>query len=122
MVENNEILYEKENVQVLYLLKNARKHYKYNKCSIYGIKEISKYVQILEWFKNYGYGFKYNKLLIVYGNVQILEFFKKLNVKKVIKWSKSLNFNKTIKYKTKNNYIKGYNKNWNFKLLIFIKC
>jgi hypothetical protein len=31
-------------------------------------------------------------------------------------------FIKTIKFKTKNNYIKGYKKNWKFKLLIYIKC
>ena len=46
-----------------------------------------------------------------YGHIKVLEWFINRNVKKVIKWSKHLKFNKTIKFKTKNNYIKGYNKN-----------
>ena len=48
--------------------------------------------------------------------MDILKFLKNINVKKVIKlkWIfRLINIKifKTIKYKTKNNYIKGYNKN-----------
>ena len=67
------------------------------------------HIQVLEWFKNSGYKFKYDQYAI-YGasedeHNKILEFFKNCNVKKVIKWYEPL------KFKTKNNYINEYNKN-----------
>jgi hypothetical protein len=72
-------------------------------------------VQVLEWFKNSDYEFKYDRNAIYYacmnGNFQVLEWLKNYcNNKKIIKISKSI-YIKTIKFKTKNNYIKGYNKN-----------
>ena len=71
------------------------------------------HIQVLKWFQKSGNTLKYSKSAIynasLYNYTKILEWFKNRNIKKVIKWSsKSL---KTIKYKTKNNYIKGYNKN-----------
>ena len=71
--------------------------------------------KFLEWFKNSGYKFKYDKLAIIdasrNGHIQVLEWFKNYcNIKKIIKILGSYH-NKTIKFKTKNNYIKGYNKN-----------
>ena len=95
MVKNNKVLYKNN------IIKTA---------CFYG------HVQVLEWLKNSGYEFKYNKYAIneaCYNeHIKILEWFiKNHNVKKVIKWSKPLKFLITIKFKTKNNYIKGYNKN-----------
>jgi hypothetical protein len=38
-------------------------------------------------------------------------FYKNFKFKQVMKWSKNTKYCKSIKIKTKNNYIKGYNKN-----------
>jgi hypothetical protein len=101
-------------VQVLEWFKNSGYEFKYD---YHAINDASYYgrIQVLEWFKNSGYEFKYSKYAInrasYYRHIQIVEWFKKRNVKKVIKWSKPLKFLKTIKFKTKNNYIKGYQKN-----------
>jgi hypothetical protein len=72
------------------------------------------HVQILEWLKNED-KIKYNRKLFDTCFYKILNFFVNNNkVKKVVKWHnefKSYKFLITIKFKTKNNYIKGYNKN-----------
>ena len=94
VIQNNKVLYKN------FIILNA---------SNYG------HIQVLEWFKNSGYEFKYSKYAInrasYYRHIQIVEWFKKRNVKKVIKWSKPLKFLKTIKFKTHNKYLKGYQKN-----------
>ena len=102
-----------KHIEVLEWFKNSGYEFKYD---IWMVNNASQYgnIKILEWVKNSGYTFKYNVYAIIWAsrfkNVEILEFFKNRNVKKIIKWSWS-KFIKTIKYKTKNNYIKGYNKN-----------
>jgi hypothetical protein len=102
-----------EHIEVLEWFKNSGYEFKYD---IWMINYACQYgnIKILEWVKNSGYTFKYNFYAIIWASrfeyVEILEFFKNRNVKKIIKWSGS-KFIKTIKYKTKNNYIKGYNKN-----------
>ena len=74
------------------------------------------HVEVLEWFKNSGYKL-FNTFLDLYWfitnnkNLKILKWLNNIFSKEVIKWSKSVNFIKKISYKTKNNYIKGYNKN-----------
>ena len=95
VVENNKVLYKKNNII-------------YYAC-YFG------HVEVLKWFKNSGYEFKYNKWSIhdasIHRRIKVLEWLKNYcNIKKIIKISKC-NYNKTIKYKTKNNYINGYNKN-----------
>ena len=102
-------------IQVLEWFKNSGYEFKYSKNAIIWASK-NKKIQVLEWFKNSGYEFKYSKYAIneaCYNeHIKILEWFiKNHNVKKVIKWSKPLKFLITIKFKTKNNYIKGYNKN-----------
>jgi hypothetical protein len=93
---------------------NSNYKFEYSKNSI-NYASCYGHVEILEWFKDSGYKFKYDKNAFMWAsennNVNILKFFvENISVKKTIKWSK-YKFLKTIKYKTKNNYIKGYNKN-----------
>ena len=95
VIENNKVLYKNN------IITNA---------SSYG------HIQVLEWFKNSGYEFKYDKYAIynAYINrcIKVLKFYSNnINIKKLIKWSKIIFFDHLIKFKTKNNYIKGYNKN-----------
>ena len=59
-----------------------------------------------------GYDIEEEKKLLSTKNALTLNFFiKNINIKKVIKWAYSSKFIKSKKFKTKNNYIKGYNKN-----------
>jgi hypothetical protein len=47
-----------------------------------------------------------------YVNFLIFKFYYNIiQEKKIIKWYANCKIKKTIKFKTKNNYIKGYNKN-----------
>ena len=98
---------------------------------------INNHLNVFEWFKNSKYGLKYCKSVFFHGNIEILEWLKKnnykikynenivsiienklifkffcdnVNIKKAIMWNENFNF-KILKFKTKNNYIKGYNKN-----------
>ena len=98
---------------------------------------INNHLNVFEWFKNSKYGLKYCKSVFFHGNIEILEWLKKnnykikydenivsiieqklifkffcdnVNIKKAIMWNENFNF-KILKLKTKNNYIKGYNKN-----------
>jgi hypothetical protein len=73
------------------------------------------YEQLLKWLKTFPF-FKYNNDSIFIASynehIKILKFFiQTIHIKKVIKFSKPVKIITTIKYKTKNNYIKGYNKN-----------
>jgi hypothetical protein len=68
--------------------------------------------QILNWYYKSGFCFKkYSKSIYNTINIKIiLILLKKINIKKCVKNFKH-QIIKTIKFKTKNNYIKGYNKN-----------
>ena len=95
VIENNRILYKNNII---------------NGASYYGN------IEVLEWFKNSGYEFKYDEYAITsascHGHIQILKFYgENINIKKLIKWPKSKIFIKTIKFKTHNTYLKGYQKN-----------
>jgi hypothetical protein len=68
-------------------------------------------IEILKWFKTHS-DFKYS-FQAIYNTQKynIFKFFlKNIHIKKIIKFSKQ-SFLKNIKFKTKNNYMKGYNKN-----------
>ena len=59
-----------------------------------------------------GYDIEEEKKILSTKNALTLNFFiKNINIKKVIKWAYSSKFIKSKKFKTKNNYVKGYNKN-----------
>ena len=101
---------EKNNVIILEWFKNSGYKFKYNKNALYGAS-LNGHIKSLKWFKN-NYRLKYDKELIKeYFCLDVLKFWSKnINVKKIIKWSK-YKYVKTLKFKTKNNYIKGYSKN-----------
>ena len=104
VVENNVILY-KNNITM-----NAYSH---------------GHFKVLEWFKNSGYEFKYNLKMFKIYHIDLTKkkeyvclkkaskfLIQYINIKKVIKYT--IRLKKTlrlVKFKTKNNYIKGYNKN-----------
>ena len=70
------------------------------------------HVQVLEWFKNSGYKFKYRKNAFKINFIKILKFYNdNFNIKKLIKWSNKIMFIKTIKFKTPQKYLRGYQKN-----------
>jgi hypothetical protein len=96
----------------IFVIENNRVLYK-NNIIVYSCIYLG-HIEVLEWFKNSGYEINYTRWEIrnasICNNNKVLEFFKNRNIKKIIKWS-NFKFNKTIKYKTKNNYLKGYNKN-----------
>ena len=90
VIENNKVLYKNN------IINNAYEH---------------GHIQVLEWFKNSSYEFKYNTNAFTTNFIKILKFHSiNVNIKKLIKWS-SNNFIKTIKFKTYNKYLKGYQKN-----------
>ena len=96
----------------IFVIENNKVFYK-NDIIMYSCIYVGHF-KVFEWFINSGYEFNYTRWEIrnasICNNNPVLEFFKNRNVKKIIKWS-NFKFNKRIKYKTKNNYVKGYNKN-----------
>ena len=108
VVDNNKLLYN-TNLNI-YVVENNKLLYKIDKWIVHSAGCYG-HVQVLEWFKNSGYEFKYTKFAFKTRFIKILKFFShNLNIKKVIKWA-SNNFIKTIKFKTHNKYLKGYQKN-----------
>ena len=94
VIENNKVLYVDD------IIFSA---------SMYG------HVEVLEWFKNSGYKFKYDEFSIYLASqnehIRVLKFYNiNINIKKLIKWSSNI-FIKTLKFKTNNKYLKGYQKN-----------
>ena len=79
------------------------------------------YIKILEWFEKNNLTLKFHRNAIIdTKSIKILKFWCKNNIKNVILCIKKsfvlkriVNkiFIKTIRFKTKNNYLKGYNKN-----------
>ena len=115
-IENNEIfsfdILHKTNLNI-FVIENNKVLYKNNI-----IVNASKkgHIQVLEWFKNSGYKFKYDRKGIYfaykYKQIKILKFFSNyINIQKLIKISNSNIFIKTITFKTKTKYLKGYQKN-----------
>jgi hypothetical protein len=100
-------------IKILDWLKKNNYKIIYNKYTLIPAGE-DNLVEVFEWFKLY-YTLKYDYFIIrtssAYGRYKILNFFKNINIKKVIKFSHYTIFEITLKFKTKNNYIKGYNKN-----------
>jgi hypothetical protein len=101
------------NIKLLKWFKNSDYEFKYDKWAIYYAGFVRnkkvKLNKILNFFATY----IHNKKIIIWTNsfIHTTHYIKKnkTTVKKIM--SPSLKFIKTIKYKTKNNYIKGYNKN-----------
>ena len=81
--------------------------------------------KVLEWFKKSGYEFKYSLKMVKIFSIDITKreyyvclekaskfFIQNINIKKIIKYSIAIKKTlKLLKFKTKNNYVKGYNKN-----------
>ena len=110
-------------VHILKWLKHIKYHFKKNLTLIRILFEIRNN-EIFNFFKNTFDLFKcYKWFVIVYGiyNFTFLNWFSNINVKKVINFEARKGYSlinnikkkflKTIKFKTKNNYMKGYNKN-----------
>ena len=97
VIENNEVLYKN------YIIYNASK---------YG------QIQVLEWFKNSGYEFKYSEMAILYasknGHIQVLEWFKNSGYE--FKYSEYIIY--CISYHKQYNILKFYSNNINIKKLI----
>ena len=90
VIKNNKIVYKN------YIIENACKY---------------EHIQVLEWFKNSGFKFKYCRNAFKTKFIKILKFYSyHFNIKKLIKWSSNI-FIKTIKFKTNHKYLKGYQKN-----------
>jgi hypothetical protein len=125
-------------IQILEWFKNSGYELKYDLRAIHNASK-NGHVKVLEWFKNYGYNFVYTIYSYINASNRpiVLEWFKNNNykfnytrhdfvshkikikfainniyIKKIIKYTiiikKTL---KLLKFKTKNNYVKGYNKN-----------
>jgi hypothetical protein len=72
---------------------------------------INNHISVLKWLKKNNKLIYQNILLFLLKNINVLNFFfENINIKKIIIFSHT-KFIETIKLKTKNNYIKGYNKN-----------
>ncbi len=102
---------DKNNIEILKWFKNSGYEFRYNNSSAYWASWNGN-LQILNWFGN-NYRLKYDIYAIQDClNLNVLNFWiKNINIKKIIKWNKKNGHYKTLKFKTKNNYIKGYNKN-----------
>jgi hypothetical protein len=76
VIKNNKVLYKNDiihtacgygHIQVLEWFKNSDYEFKYNKFAITNAS-YNGHIQVLEWFKNSGYEFKYDKLAINYAS------------------------------------------------------
>jgi hypothetical protein len=104
-------------VEILDWLNNSNYNFKHTEWGMFYASKKG-HVQVLKWFKDSNHKFKYNKWVFIYSmNFIVLKFLtENINSKKVIKWTKNIYCSisrkaKKLKFKTKNNYIKGYNKN-----------
>jgi hypothetical protein len=100
----------KDRIDVFDWFKNSRYGFQcdesiFNNISLYGS------IKTLEWLKKNNYKIKYRTYDI--ENIDYEKIFKffcdNVNIKKAIIWNE--NFKVKKKFKTKNNYLKGYNKN-----------
>jgi hypothetical protein len=101
------------NVKLLKWFKNSGYEFKYDKWAIYYAGVVRNKKVKLNKILNFFVTNIHNKKVIIWSDSFIHTTYYQRNqiitIKK--KMSPSLKFIKTIKYKTKNNYIKGYNKN-----------
>ena len=107
VIENNEILYKNDiinraskygHVQVLEWFKNSGYEFKYDEMAIDNASKNGN-IQVLKWFKNSGYEFKYNKWAI--NDASAYGHIKVLKI-----FSKNINIKKLIKWSKKIIFIK----------------
>jgi hypothetical protein len=122
VIENNKVLYKNNiinnacyngNIQVLEWFKNSGYDFKYDESAI-NYASSSGYVQVLEWFKNSGYEFKYTKHAINWAS--------EIGHIQVLEWFKNSGYEfkydeNAINYASENGYIKvlEWFKNFNYK-------
>jgi hypothetical protein len=110
VIRNNEVLYKNDiinnachygHIQVLEWFKNSGYEFKYTEYAFYWASD-NGHIKVLEWFKNYGYKFKYTKWAINEASAN--------GHYEVLEWFKNYNFE--LKYNTlaineasKNGYI-----------------
>jgi hypothetical protein len=123
VVKNNKVLYKNniilnasryQHIKILEWYKNSG----YEIGSIFSAIFCASHsgnVEILNWVKSCVNKFKYRNKFVYWANKNAINFYVELmHIKKIIKWCNfkiNIRTLKTIKFKTRNNYIKGYNKN-----------
>jgi hypothetical protein len=99
VIENNKVLYKNDiivdasrygHIQVLEWFKNSGYEFKYNKNAI-SYASMNGHDHVLEWFKNSGYQFKYDKLAIYWASKNQKSYVLKF-------FSKNCNIKKLIKW------------------------
>ncbi len=124
VIENVKKFKKKDKITQCFFVSIPKLHI-YNTTQLIHLSSLNGYIHILKWLKRNKFKIKYDCNVLYYAfenkHYKIIKWFiKNTKTKKLIKISRFLKFyvinfynvfKKILKFKTKNNYIKGYNKN-----------